>query len=182
MFDDTQLFCLLLLEDGGSDLESYPLKKWSTAWSCLTQVILSLAAAETLLNFEHRDLHVSNILITPTQNPETQTYLTSSIPSGGPSFRIPTFGVTAKIIDYTLSRLEQNGELFYLNLEDEGFFAGEGDYQFDIYRMMREETNEDWKGFHPKTNIYVSNFARRATNLFSNTILVDPLSPAQTPQ
>merc|ERR1719273_395211 len=29
-----------------------------------------------------------------------------------------------------------------------------GDYQFDIYRMMRTHTKNDWKGFYPKTNIF----------------------------
>lgn len=29
------------------------------------------------------------------------------------------------------------GDIFYKDLRDEGYFNGEGDYQFDIYRLMR---------------------------------------------
>jgi len=32
-------------------------------------------------------------------------------------------------------------------------FKSEGDYQFDIYRMMRSHTNNEWEKFHPKTNV-----------------------------
>lgn len=30
-----------------------------------------------------------------------------------------------------------------------------GDYQFDIYRSMREHTSENWEAFHPLTNVMV---------------------------
>lgn len=33
-----------------------------------------------------------------------------------------------------------------------------GDYQFDIYRMMRQTTGSDWQGFYPVTNLMVSSF------------------------
>ena len=38
-------------------------------------------------------------------------------------------------------------------MEDEDYFNGEGDYQFDCYRIMRQETNRDWTGYYPKTNV-----------------------------
>jgi serine/threonine-protein kinase haspin len=38
---------------------------------------------------------------------------------------------------------------------DEEVFEGEGDYQFDIYRMMREVHGGDWEGFRPLTNVMV---------------------------
>jgi len=67
---------------------------------------------------------------------------------------VETFGVRACIIDYTLSRMERGDEVIYVNILDEGYFTGKGDYQFDIYRMMREESKGDWKSFWPKTNVF----------------------------
>lgn len=42
-------------------------------------------------------------------------------------------------------------------MRDESFYTGEGDYQFDIYRKMREIIHDDWEGFYPKTNVFVRN-------------------------
>ena len=45
--------------------------------------------------------------------------------------------------------------MFYVDLEkDEDYFTGEGDYQFDVYRMMREENHGEWNKFHPKNNLF----------------------------
>ena len=66
--------------------------------------------------------------------------------------------MTSTIIDFTLSRMESDvsGQTHYIPLSDEAYFNGEGDYQFDIYRMMRDEIKEDWKSYQPKTNVMVS--------------------------
>ena len=74
-------------------------------------------------------------------------------------YDVKTGGIHATIIDYTLSRLEIGGDrrqLCAVPLEDEVFFTGYGDFQFEIYRLMRAENSGDWLPFHPKTNIYVS--------------------------
>ena len=36
--------------------------------------------------------------------------------------------------------------------------SSEGDYQFDIYRIMKEHTHGAWEGFEPLTNVMVSFF------------------------
>jgi len=36
-----------------------------------------------------------------------------------------------------------------------------GDYQFDIYRLMKHLTRGEWDGFHPITNILVSCFTNK---------------------
>ena len=36
-----------------------------------------------------------------------------------------------------------------------------GDYQFDIYRLMKHLTGGEWDGFHPITNILVSYFTSK---------------------
>ncbi|KAM7394252.1 hypothetical protein PAMP_021065 [Pampus punctatissimus] len=36
---------------------------------------------------------------------------------------------------------------------DEELFMGQGDYQFDIYRLMRQENGNNWSNYHPHTNV-----------------------------
>ncbi|RXM28535.1 Serine/threonine-protein kinase haspin [Acipenser ruthenus] len=36
---------------------------------------------------------------------------------------------------------------------DEGLFMGQGDYQFEIYRKMREENHNSWSEYNPHTNV-----------------------------
>ena len=48
-----------------------------------------------------------------------------------------------------------DGELFFVDLEkDEDYFKGEGDYQYEIYRMMRKELGGKWELHSPKTNVF----------------------------
>lgn len=88
-------------------------------------------------------------------------------------------GVIATVIDLGLSRMDAgdggDGEHVHWTPFDEEVFQGEGnstnqiksyelvkdafppgDYQFDIYRMMKELTGGIWEKFHPITNILVS--------------------------
>lgn len=49
------------------------------------------------------------------------------------------------------------GTLIYMDLEkDQDLFRGQGDYQFDIYRMMRKQINKDWAASCSRTNLFVS--------------------------
>ncbi|CAH8875889.1 unnamed protein product [Trichobilharzia szidati] len=51
---------------------------------------------------------------------------------------VPKCGITAYIIDFTMSRLEQDDRLVYVDLSgDPTLFQSQGDYQFDIYRRMK---------------------------------------------
>ncbi|VDQ10073.1 unnamed protein product [Trichobilharzia regenti] len=51
---------------------------------------------------------------------------------------VPRCGSTAYLIDFTMSRLEQDGGLVYVDLSsDPTLFQSRGDYQFDIYRHMK---------------------------------------------
>jgi len=62
-FPNSQLFAILVLANGGQDLEHYNLKSWPATKSILLQLMLSLATAESShLRFEHRDLHWGNVL------------------------------------------------------------------------------------------------------------------------
>ena len=66
-------------------------------------------------------------------------------------------GVKATIIDFTLSRAlpGENEKVLAGGLEDETLFAGEGDYQYECYRMMKELVKDDWEKYRPLTNVVV---------------------------
>ena len=74
--------------------------------------------------------------------------------------QVETCGVTTTIIDFSLSRLSMDKVTIFNNLsEDPTLFTARGkdqpggDYQFDIYRKMKETNSNNWEPFQPKTNI-----------------------------
>ncbi|KAF6094096.1 histone H3 associated protein kinase [Phyllostomus discolor] len=149
-FEEDQLFIVLEFESGGIDLEQMrrELSSIATAKSILHQVTASLAVAEASLHFEHRDLHWGNVLLKKTSLKEVHYTL------NGKTSTIPTRGLQVNIIDYTLSRLERDGIVVFCDISmDEDLFTGEGDYQFEIYRLMRKENNNCWGEYHPYSNV-----------------------------
>ncbi|KAG8739315.1 hypothetical protein FRC10_005799 [Ceratobasidium sp. 414] len=65
-FSPSQLYALLILPDGGPDLEHYLFARhtpWRTASSIFWQTAQTLAITESFVRFEHRDLHSGQILI-----------------------------------------------------------------------------------------------------------------------
>uniref|UniRef100_A0A8D0CNC1 Serine/threonine-protein kinase haspin n=1 Tax=Scleropages formosus TaxID=113540 RepID=A0A8D0CNC1_SCLFO len=149
-FPDDQLFLILEFEFGGCDLENLNCKLSSLAQakSILHQVTIALAVAEQALCFEHRDLHWGNILVKNTTE-KKGTYILNRVPHN-----FETNGVLVNIIDYSLSRLEIDGLTVSCDISaDEELFMGQGDYQFDIYRKMREENNNSWSEYNPHTNV-----------------------------
>lgn len=128
-------------------MESFEFSALSEAWSVLHQTALGLAVAENALEFEHRDLHWGNVLISWTD----EEFLESCLM--GEKKVVPTCGVSVSLIDFTLSRLKKDGLTVFCNLaEDESLFTGKGDYQFDVYRLMKKATRNDWEQFEPHTN------------------------------
>jgi serine/threonine-protein kinase haspin len=68
----------------------------------------------------------------------------------------PIHGVTVTIIDLGLSRMDNDDHDTALwTVFDEEVFMGDGDYQFDVYRMMRNHTLGAWQDFKPLTNVMV---------------------------
>ncbi|XP_078527561.1 serine/threonine-protein kinase haspin [Lissotriton helveticus] len=149
-FGDDQLFIILEFEFGGRDLENMKneLTSVHSAKSILHQLTAALAVAEEALCFEHRDLHWGNVLVKKT------SVSTIKFKLNGSTLQIPTHKIEVNIIDYTLSRLEKDGLTVFCDISsDEELFHGEGDYQFDIYRSMKEENGNCWSGYHPHTNV-----------------------------
>ncbi|BGP12939.1 hypothetical protein JCM10213_004359 [Rhodosporidiobolus nylandii] len=170
-----QLYALILLSNAGSDLETYKLRSWREAASVLYQVVETLGRAEEEFGFEHRDLHWGNILLSsvapttphPSITPQLHRRVSAlSLSHGGAArtsqpepkldLSAQASGVRATLIDFTLSRLEKEGETLFDAFEDECVFEGEGDHQFDVYREMRtliELEGGGWEGSHTKTNV-----------------------------
>lgn len=150
-FGNQQLFMILEFEFGGTDLENMrnrQLNSVAMTKSILSQITASLAVAEEALHFEHRDLHWGNVLVKKTHLKELNFML------NGETHSVTTQGILVNIIDYTFSRLEKDGLTVYCDLSsDEEVFQGRGDYQFDIYRQMREENANNWADYFPHSNI-----------------------------
>ncbi|KAI3353200.1 hypothetical protein L3Q82_019760 [Scortum barcoo] len=149
-FEKDQLFIILEFEFGGVDLENSngTLASLGVAKSILHQVTAALAVAEQELRFEHRDLHWGNVLV------KTTKQKTGSFHLNGAAHSVENKGVLVRIIDYSLSRLEIDDLTVSCDIsKDEELFMGQGDYQFDIYRLMRQENGNNWSNYHPHTNV-----------------------------
>lgn len=149
-FEKDQLFIILEFEFGGVDLENSngTLASLVVAKSILHQVTAALAVAEQELHFEHRDLHWGNVLVKTTKE-KTGSFLLN-----GTAHSVETKGVLVRIIDYSLSRLEIDDLTVSCDISnDEELFMGQGDYQFEIYRLMRQENGNEWSSYHPYTNV-----------------------------
>ncbi|XP_074486194.1 uncharacterized protein haspin isoform X2 [Sebastes fasciatus] len=149
-FEKDQLFIILEFEFGGVDLENSngTLMSLGVAKGILHQVTAALAVAEQELHFEHRDLHWGNVLV------KTTKQKTGSFLLNGAAHSLETKGVLVRIIDYSLSRLEIDDLTVSCDIsEDEELFMGQGDYQFEIYRLMRQENGNNWSNYHPHTNV-----------------------------
>ncbi|XP_042372809.1 serine/threonine-protein kinase haspin-like, partial [Plectropomus leopardus] len=80
------------------------------------------------------DLHWGNVLVKTTKKKKGHFLL------NGTAHSLETKGVLVSIIDYSLSRLEIDDLTVSCDIStDEELFMGQGDYQFDIYRLMRQE-------------------------------------------
>ncbi|XP_020551931.1 serine/threonine-protein kinase haspin homolog [Sesamum indicum] len=148
-FPADQCYVVFVQEHGGQDLESFVLLNFDEARSLLVQVTLALAVAEAAYEFEHRDLHWGNILLSRKGSVTLQFILE------GKKLQVTTFGLIISIIDFTLSRINTGEDILFLDLSsDPALFEGpKGDKQADIYRKMRDVTDECWEGSFPKTNV-----------------------------
>ncbi|KAF7662569.1 hypothetical protein LDENG_00233220 [Lucifuga dentata] len=149
-FEKEQLFLILEFEFGGGDLENSNgmLSSLVVAKSILHQVTAALAVAEQELHFEHRDLHWGNVLVKTTKDRKESFLL------NGTTHSVETKGVLVRIIDYSLSRVEIDGLTVSCDIsKDDELFMGQGDYQFEIYRLMRQENGNDWSVYQPHSNV-----------------------------
>ncbi|XP_076181346.1 haspin isoform X2 [Ptiloglossa arizonensis] len=148
MFNDDQLFIVLELSHGGQDLEAFTFHTAEVAHILFMQAALALAVAEKAIEFEHRDLHWGNVLISPT----TESHVHYKL--GQKEIELISKGVKVSIIDFTLSRISyQECSVFNDLASDPSLFTAQGEYQFEIYRLMRDKIKNNWQKFEPYTNI-----------------------------
>jgi serine/threonine-protein kinase haspin len=147
-FPSEQLYVLMATENAGTALEDYTFSSVEEALSVIRQIAGALAVGEAALELEHRDLHMSNVLVRKT-NETSFLFLLK-----GKTFCVQSHGVKATIVDYTLSRMRQGECVSFNDLEHlPWLFEGEGDIQFNVYREMKKNTNSHWDQFHPYTNV-----------------------------
>nr|XP_023914234.1 serine/threonine-protein kinase haspin homolog [Quercus suber]POF08444.1 serine/threonine-protein kinase haspin like [Quercus suber] len=148
-FPEKQCYVIFVLEHGGKDLESFVLLNFEEAESLLVQVTAALAVAEAAYEFEHRDLHWGNILLSRNGSETLQLTLE------GKHMVVKTFGLLISIIDFTLSRINTGEDILFLDLSSDPYlFKGpKGDRQSETYRKMKEVTDDCWEGSFPRTNV-----------------------------
>lgn len=148
-YSPNQLHLIICMQDGGVDLDHFKVGDALQVCSIVCQLACAMALAEEKAAFEHRDLHLGNILISKVA--ESMYFQFDNV-------CFPSQGVQCSIIDYSLSRLESapGGEVMYRDLEClPWLFEGDGqkDAQYQVYKDMRVATSRDWTSFTPKTNI-----------------------------
>ncbi|XWS64411.1 hypothetical protein CRYUN_Cryun05aG0002300 [Craigia yunnanensis] len=113
------------------------------------QVTAALAVAEAAYEFEHRDLHWVNILLSRNDS------VTMKFILEGKQIFFKTFGLSISIIDFTLSRINTGENILFLDLSlDPYLFKGpKGDKQSETYRKMEKVTEDNWEGSFPRTNV-----------------------------
>ncbi|KAF2898889.1 hypothetical protein ILUMI_07288 [Ignelater luminosus] len=149
MFTDDQLYIIFEFANAGTDMEAFVFNNALQAFALFKQTACSLAIAESALQFEHRDLHWGNILISQTDKNKKLTYCLD-----GHELTIPACGIVVTVIDFTLSRITHDGVCIYNDLSmDPDLFTATGDYQFEIYKLMQKHNNNEWQHFQPYSNV-----------------------------
>ncbi|PAA72154.1 hypothetical protein BOX15_Mlig015665g1 [Macrostomum lignano] len=144
-----QQWLLLEYKFAGCPLPAFRFGCYREARSVILQLALSLAAAESQFQFEHRDLHWNNVLVRRSGRVKIRYRVADH------NYAINCEGLEVAIIDFTVSRVSPApGYVLYIDMSgDEGIFVGDGDYQFEVYRMMRRDCSDDWRKFNPRTNL-----------------------------
>ncbi|KAL6305804.1 hypothetical protein BKA93DRAFT_885484 [Sparassis latifolia] len=156
-FTVSQVYAIIVLPNGGPDLEAFSFETasktgWRQACSLFWQVARALAEAEDLVHFEHRDLHWGQILVKtlPAAIRPARRAASKKL-----SMDHEGHGIQATVIDLGLARMNSSGDASDVQWTpfDEEIFEGEGDYQFDVYRMMRAHNGNSWEDYRPLTNV-----------------------------
>ena len=114
------------------------------------QVTLALAVAECVYQFEHRDLHVCNLLVKKTKK-EYVTFVIRSV-----TYRVKSYGVKASIIDATFSRVRVGANIYFTDLSNrlKATAANQNpDSQEVAYQQMYKRIYDKWRDWFPDTNI-----------------------------
>ncbi|KAK5648888.1 hypothetical protein RI129_003780 [Pyrocoelia pectoralis] len=149
MFGNDQIYIILELAHGGVNVEHFEFRNASQSLSVFKQIAYSLAVAEQACEFEHRDLHWGNVLISKCDKAKLLDYCLND-----QEFYMPSNGIEVSIIDFTLSRIKVDNSIIFNDIsEDPDLFNGAGEYQFEIYRLMQQKNDNEWEHYEPYSNV-----------------------------
>ena len=115
------------------------------------QLTLALTASECVYEFEHRDLHVGNILVKKTKKKSIKFVIKTQ------NYRVQSFGYKAFIIDTTFSRIKIGPNVFFTSLSNRlnpKIHQKDPEPQDIVYKRMAEEAKDNWECWRPQTNLY----------------------------
>jgi hypothetical protein len=153
------LYGIIEMADAGNHLEELDHPTTYQIYDIFWKCAIYLARAEKDLEFEHRDLHMSNICFRPADDRATRS---ASDPI------LCRSGIEVTIIDYTLSRMNTGDELMYHpNGIGNGSACPSTSHQdrtigrarkwcTDEHTRQRStggETGDKWSTFVPKSNV-----------------------------
>ncbi|KFD51758.1 hypothetical protein M513_07285 [Trichuris suis] len=146
-FTARQHYVLICTENGGVPLEDFKYGTHKQAVSVLKQLIYTLCILEKKYKFEHRDLHVGNILV------QKKNQVLKYIIDGKTRY-VLSEGVVCHLVDYTLSRIQIGDQIVFTDLSSLSWlFNGSRNEQIDVCRSMRDVIGSSWANFNPKTNV-----------------------------
>ncbi|OIR56699.1 MAG: haspin family serine/threonine kinase [Amphiamblys sp. WSBS2006] len=124
-----QVFVVFVFEDGGVELERFSFQSEAELQEVFESVLSTLAGGEEIC-FEHRDMHVSNILV-----------------------RREHGRLLCSLIDFSLSALFQGKEFVSSDLGGMDFLFSGTEEHHRVYREMRASTGGEWSRHVPATNV-----------------------------
>ncbi|ANZ77847.1 BA75_04946T0 [Komagataella pastoris] len=115
-YTKNQNYLVMILNYGGTNLSKAHLSSWTQVKELFWGIVKLIEKAENLYGFEHRDLHWDNIVVDANMKPT--------------------------LINYAYSRIEGPHQVLFTGLSHQNFFKGRGGYQFEIYRLMRQNLKD----------------------------------------
>ncbi|GFY58811.1 hypothetical protein TNIN_21071, partial [Trichonephila inaurata madagascariensis] len=154
-YPEQQLFLTIESSYCGEPLTRNILQNAWLGVSIMSQIVSTLAVAEAAYNFEHRDLHLENILVQNTKAVSLKYTIHNK------HFSVQTIGYQIFIIDFTLSRIYNDKNVYCIDLDEivrkncetkEPFNNIWFDHM-NMYKIMAEYSKSQWHKYMPVTNI-----------------------------
>lgn len=127
--------------------------------SVVRQLVLALTVAEVVYQYEHRDLHMNNILVQKCAEEDTIEYMVESR-----VYQVRCHGVRASIIDNTFARMNIGKQVYFTPLSSKldrimNRFVNSAQRdtitkQENVYKLMYMAAEHQWQRWLPKSNIW----------------------------
>eukprot|EP00923_Selenidium_pygospionis_P001879 GHVN01002847.1.p2 GENE.GHVN01002847.1~~GHVN01002847.1.p2 ORF type:complete len:350 (-),score=40.74 GHVN01002847.1:2224-3273(-) len=125
-----QIFAVFVFEDAGCELEAFSFADEEEAKTLFVSLAESLLEAESMC-FEHRDMHVSNILVKRAHG-----------------------NIQCSLIDFMFSGIFLRETFVYRDLSQMYFLFEGTETHHEIYKKMKAANNNCWNEYNPATNIF----------------------------